>query len=390
MFVPADLYDGPARFRSGAEQVADQPALAGLTAVAPDRDHHALCGLQFVQPPPHLRPSPCERAGSRPSAASCSRCSFSGRAGVPHTTCPPRTIFEVRTPQPEPSTARALDARFVADAHLPADHGVVVHHHAAREAGLRRHHHVPPDAAVVRHVHHVVELGALADPGDAERGAVHAGVGADLDIAFDHHAADLRELFVVVARHHEPEAVGADDAAGVQDRARADVHVVVERDVGVQHASPRPATTRLPIEQPAPMRQRAPMRGARADAHLRSDRNIRADIGAFADHRRRVDAGFRRLRGMKRARARARTPSRGSAARISGAPVGIRKSGGTIRQPAAETPRLVAPPCGSDEGEVRRAGGLEGRGAGDVSISPSPSKVAPSHSANSRTRIAQL
>ena len=56
-----------------------------------------------------------------------------------------------------------LDSRFVADAHLTADHGVVFHHHAARESGLRGDDHVPADAAVVSDVNQVVELGAVAD-----------------------------------------------------------------------------------------------------------------------------------------------------------------------------------------------------------------------------------
>ena len=39
------------------------------------------------------------------SVASDSRYSLSGRAGVPHITWPPLTIFDVRTPEPEPRTA---------------------------------------------------------------------------------------------------------------------------------------------------------------------------------------------------------------------------------------------------------------------------------------------
>ena len=39
-----------------------------------------------------------------------------------------------------------LDASFVADAHLSADHGVVFHYHAAREPGLRRDHDMLADA----------------------------------------------------------------------------------------------------------------------------------------------------------------------------------------------------------------------------------------------------
>src|ERR1035437_1670650 len=45
-------------------------------------------------------------SGTCAMLASCSRCCFSGRAGVPQTVCPLRTIFDGSTPPPEPSTAR--------------------------------------------------------------------------------------------------------------------------------------------------------------------------------------------------------------------------------------------------------------------------------------------
>ena len=115
-------------------------------------------------------------------------------------------------PQPEPSTARALDARLIADAHLSADDGVVLHHHTAREARLRGHHHVPPDAAIVPHVHHVVELGAFADQGDAQRRAVHAGIGADFYEVADLYAAHLREFVLAIVLEDVAETVCADDA----------------------------------------------------------------------------------------------------------------------------------------------------------------------------------
>ena len=67
----------------------------------------------------------------------------------------------------------------------------------------------------------------------AERGAIDAGVGADFDIVADFDAADLRELFVMIAGANEAEAVGAEDAAGVEDGAVADCHVLVDCDVGM-------------------------------------------------------------------------------------------------------------------------------------------------------------
>ena len=56
------------------------------------------------------------------------------------------------------------------------------------------------DAAIVRHLHLVVELGALADPGDAESGAVHAGIGPDFDVVPDRDAADMEAADLDIVR----------------------------------------------------------------------------------------------------------------------------------------------------------------------------------------------
>src|SRR5262249_21348556 len=77
----------------------------------------------------------------------------------------------------------------------------------------------------------------FADFGDAERGAVHAGVGADLDEVTDLHASHLRKFVPAVAIHDVAEAVGADHHAGVKNRAAADADVIVHGHVGVQHAA---------------------------------------------------------------------------------------------------------------------------------------------------------
>ena len=98
-----------------------------------------------------------------------------------------------------------------------------------------------PDAAVVGDVHQVVELGAFADGGDAQSGAVHAGVGADLHVVADHHAAHLREFFVGSAGQDESETVGSDDAARVQDHVIPEGHFVIQGDARMQHAVPADA-----------------------------------------------------------------------------------------------------------------------------------------------------
>src|ERR1035438_5049753 len=175
----------------------------------------------------------------------------------------------------EDAAARAqhgagFNAGLVADPHLPADDGVVFHHHAARKTGLRRHHHVAADAAVVAHMHHVVELGSLTDGSDSQRGAVHAGIGADLDIIANLHAAHLRKLLPAVLLHHIAKTIGADYRTGMQNGAPADVHVVVDGDVRVQHAA---------------FAQVDPLAYHRAGA----DRRGEADARAISHHRMRPD-----------------------------------------------------------------------------------------------------
>src|SRR6185369_15913777 len=78
---------------------------------------------------------------------------------------------------------------------------------------------------------------AFADGSDAERGAIHAAIGADLDEVADLDAAHLREFVPAVAIHDVPESVRADDGARVDDGAASDIHVVVDGDVGVEHAA---------------------------------------------------------------------------------------------------------------------------------------------------------
>ncbi len=139
-----------------------------------------------------------------------------------------------------------------------------------------------PDHHVVGDLDQVVELRAPADAGDAERGAVDAGVGADLDVVLHHHDADLRHL--VVARppplahqvEGEAEAVRADDAARLQDdavaqhAALAHHHVVVEQAVG---AHLRPGADLHPGAED----------GARPDHGAGPDRDERHDLGGRVD-----------------------------------------------------------------------------------------------------------
>src|SRR5262245_26526088 len=89
----------------------------------------------------------------------------------------------------------------VGDLDVPVDHGRAADRAAAPDvgaagdAGARRDRGVRADAHVVADLDLVVELDALLDHRVVQRAAVDRGVGADLDVVADPHAADLRDLY---------------------------------------------------------------------------------------------------------------------------------------------------------------------------------------------------
>ena len=106
---------------------------------------------------------------------------------------------------------------------------------------------MPADTDIVAYLHQVVDLGALADHGIADRTAVDGSTGADFHIVLDDDAADLRDFKTASAAHHEAKAILADLAAamnddpiadqGVADRgAGADRAVAADPDLGTDHA----------------------------------------------------------------------------------------------------------------------------------------------------------
>ena len=83
-----------------------------------------------------------------------------------------------------------------------------------------------PMRHVVRDHDEVVELDAFFDDRVVERAAVDGGVGADLDVVADVHAADLRHLDPGALLGRVAETVAADHRAGLHDAAPAEHHVV--------------------------------------------------------------------------------------------------------------------------------------------------------------------
>src|SRR6185369_17732969 len=114
------------------------------------------------------------------------------------------------------------DRQVPGDADLPRDHAARADGRAAGDSGAARDHRVGPEAHVVADLDLVVELDAILDDRVLDRAAIDRGVGADLDVVADAHAADLRDLHQAALVRRETEAVGPDGDAGMQHAAFAD------------------------------------------------------------------------------------------------------------------------------------------------------------------------
>src|SRR6185503_6538318 len=118
----------------------------------------------------------------------------------------------------------AVDHGGAADQAMRADVGAAGDADAARDRAVRADAHVVPDLDLV------VELDALLDHRVVERAAVDGGVGADLHVVADAHAADLRDLHPSPRLGRDAEAVGADHGPGVHHHAFSQRALRVDHD----------------------------------------------------------------------------------------------------------------------------------------------------------------
>jgi len=224
------------------------------------RDRRDVFRRRSTAPTPHpslkLRHSR-RSSGSLARLASCSRCWRNGARRAPH------RLSGMHHLRRQHAAARAqhrsrFDPRFVANPHLAADHGVVLHHHGTGEPGLRRHHHVAADAAVVRTctmLSSLVPSPITVTPSAARSMQQLAPISTKSPIS-------TRPTCGTCASGRAPhvaESVRANHRAGVNDDAAPYIHVVVNGDVGMEHGA-SPNTTRLPTTQPAPMLTATPAR----------------------------------------------------------------------------------------------------------------------------------
>jgi len=90
------------------------------------------------------------------------------------------------------------------------------------------------DTDVMSYLDLVIQLATLFDHGVVERTAVNRGIGADLDIVFNHDAAQLRNFMPSLLVKHEPEAIGTDNSPAMQDATITQPDRPRQRDPAMQ------------------------------------------------------------------------------------------------------------------------------------------------------------
>ena len=172
-------------------------------------------------------------------------------------------------------------------------------------------------------VDQVVDLHAVADHRIAQRPAVDAGVGADLDVIAHHDPADLRKFLIRAVLEDKTESVGSDHAPGVQDAARANLRPGIDLHPAVQQAiSPDHRT--CPNDRPGVDHRVRAQHSAFFDHRPRPDPNARAqlcrggDRGVCVYSRRRPRGRLQRRQSLRKRIARPRDPDHSAALRRAG------------------------------------------------------------------------
>ena len=144
----------------------------------------------------------------------------------------------------------------------------------------------------------------------AERAAVNGDVRADFDVVADDDAADLRHLAMHALVLHVTEAVRADDRAGMDAHAAADLRLRIKGDVRKNVRVL--AELRIGADVIAALQN-----GARADADLFADHAIRPDVrGGINLRGGRNDGRGMNARGINRVRKKQRQHPGESDARV--------------------------------------------------------------------------
>ena len=102
---------------------------------------------------------------------------------------------------------------------LAAHRYIVSNNCAAGNTALSSHEHIFPDLDVMSDLAEIIDLRTGTDNGIAKGATINRGVGAYLDIVFDDHGTELRELVDFAALFDIPESICPDDRPGMEDDA---------------------------------------------------------------------------------------------------------------------------------------------------------------------------
>ena len=141
------------------------------------------------------------------------------------------------------------------------------------------------------HLHQVIDLDASAQARFADRGPVDAGVGLHFNAVFDDHGPGGRDLVIrAVGLLGEPEAVGPNHRAVLQDAVARDPHVLAHDRVGVGQEAV--ADLSVPVDHHKALEHAVVSKhDAFLNHHVRTDGGITAEPDIRADDGGRVDAG---------------------------------------------------------------------------------------------------
>src|SRR5579884_3780277 len=128
----------------------------------------------------------------------------------------------------------------------------------------------------------IVDLRPGADDRKSQCCPIDGDVGAQFDIIFNDHPADLRNLLIFPPVRGEPESIAADDRPAVDDHPLADLHPLSDRDVRINQAllsDFTPPADEPPASQPDPIADLRPT----LYSHKWSDRTAGSENNPLAD-----------------------------------------------------------------------------------------------------------
>ena len=179
------------------------------------------------------------------------------------------------------------DDDMISDARLAADHDMMSGSAAARDSHLRDQNVVFADLHVMCNLDKVIDFCPPPYPRCAESGAIDSDIRSQLDIVFNHHRTDLRNLVMSALMLEKAEAVTADDRAGMNDDAVAnrdafsDRHIRIDQAISADRCPASDEHTRINLCA-APDANVVVNRGKRPDGNIIAEGDIFPDLTEIA------------------------------------------------------------------------------------------------------------